>query len=126
MKHVLILIFINTAFVGCSNSTPAQHNNPQAVSPQKIEYQKKIQNRDIESEAIVVFSKGTTIQSAEEIINDYGMHILKVYKNIFVSTNMPMFHIRSSLPTEEMVQILRKNPKISSVSPDHVRHLEDK
>jgi len=126
MKNILILVFVNTAFVGCSNSTPAQHDNLQTVSPQKIEYQKKIQNKDVKSEAIVVFKKGVTVQTAKEIIEAYGMHVLKVYKNISVSTNMPMFHIRSSLPTQKMMQLLGKNTKVSSVSPDHVRHLEDK
>jgi hypothetical protein len=112
MRYVLILIFINTAFVGCNNLTPVQHDNLQAISPQKTEHQKSSQNKDVTSEAIVVFKKGTTIQDAKETI-------------ISASTNMPMLHIRSSLPTQKMMQLLSKNPKISSVSPDHVRHLDN-
>jgi len=126
MKYVLILVFINTAFVGCNNLTPVQHDNLQAISPQKIEHQKSSQNKDVTSEAIVVFKKGTTVQTAKEIIDAYGMRVLKVYKSISASTNMPMLHIRSSLPTQKMMQILRKNPKISSISPDHVRHLDNR
>jgi len=126
MKHMLVLVFVNVSFVGCNNSTPVQNDNIQVVSSQKIEHQKRSQNRDVESEAIVIFKKGTTVQTAEEIIDAYGMRVLKVYKSISVSTHKPMLHIRSSLPTQKMVQMLRKNPKISSVSPDYVRHLEDK
>ena len=126
MKHVLILVFVSTAFVGCNNSTPVQNNNIQAVSPQKTEHHKRSQNRKAESTAIVMFKKGTTIQTAKEIINDYGMHVLKVYKSISINTHKPMLHVGSSLPTQKMIQLLRKDPRISSVSPDYVRHLDNR
>jgi len=126
MKYIVILLFVNTAFVGCNNSTLVPYENLQTASSEKTEHQKRIKNREVESEAIVMFKKGTTIQTAKEIINGYGMHVVKVYESISVSTHKPMLHIRSSLPIQKMIQLLQENPKISSVSPDHVRHLDDK
>ena len=121
MKHVLILVFVNTAFVGCQNVTPVQHADLQVISPQKIDH-----DTTVKSEAIVMFKKGTTIQTAKEIIEAYGMRVLKVYERISASSRKPMLHVSSSLSAEKMLQLLRKNPKISSVSPNYRRKHEDK
>ena len=126
MKHVLVLLFVQTAFVGCHNVTAVQQTDSQAVSPQKTEHPKRNRNTKVKSEAIVMFKKGTTVQTAKEIIEGYGMHVLKVYKSISAKTHKPMLHISSSLPAQEMIRLLRKDPKISSVSQNYVRQHEDK
>lgn len=126
MRYILVLVLVTTVFVGCNNVSSAQNNDLQPVSSQKTVHKKQIQNRNMESEAIVVFKKGTAIQTAKEIIDDYGMYVLKVYKGISVSNNMPMLHVKASLPMQEMLQILRKDPRVSSVSPDYVRHLDNR
>ena len=126
MKPVLVLLFVNTAFVGCHNVAAVQHTNPQVVSPEKTEHQKSNRDTQVKSEAIVVFEKGTTIQTAKEIIDAYGMRVLKVYERISASSHKPMLHVSSSLSAEKMIQLLHKDPKISSVSPNYVRQLKDK
>jgi len=109
MKYIPILLSVSTLFMGCNSSTSVQHNDPESVSFQKTKSYKNNENKNVESTAIVVFKKGTTIQTAKEIIKSHGMYILKVYKSISTSTQKPMLHISSSLPIQKMLQVLHKD-----------------
>jgi len=118
MKYMLILPFVNMAIAGCNSSIPVQNDTAQTTVHQTEQLkQKRI------SEAIVVFRKGMSIQEAREVIASYGMQVLKVYTTISESTQKPMLHIASSLPMEEMMQQLRKDPYITSISSNYKRHL---
>jgi ERCC4-related helicase len=123
MKYILILPFVNIGIVGCNSSIPIQNDNAQAVT-KKIEQQKAEENKNIVSEVIIVFKEGITVQEAKDIIDTYGMQVLKVYESISISTRKPMLHVGSSLPMKETIQLLRKDPQIFSISPNYVRQLK--
>ncbi len=125
MRHILILLLTHTAFVGCHSLTDEQHTDHQMIAPQKTAYQTEISDIKVRSEAIVVFKKGTPVQTAKEIIEIYGMRVLKVYKGISESTHKPMLHVSSSLASEKMILMLRKDPKVSSVSPNYIRQMKE-
>ncbi len=123
MKYILVLLLVNISLAGCNSTTPIQKDTIQ-MNVQQIEQPKKNQDQSNVSEAIVVFSKGTTMQEAQEVIVSYKMQVLKVYKSISKSTQKPMLHISSSLPMEEMMQLLRIDSRISSISPNYKRDLD--
>ncbi|RRS30251.1 MAG: hypothetical protein P794_07895 [Epsilonproteobacteria bacterium (ex Lamellibrachia satsuma)] len=123
MKYLLLLSCVNFALAGCNSSTPVQNDMHQPITTQQSEAGKIDQDQNTHSEAIVVFGKGTSLQSAEETIASMGMQVLKVYRAISESTQKPMLHIGSPLPMEETLQKLRSDPNISSVSPNYKRHL---
>ena len=122
IKYILVLSCANIVLFGCSNTASVQNHTPYAVVPQ-IKQEKRKQDQNKLAEAIVVFKKGMTIRDAEGVVVSYGMQVLKVYTAISESTRKPMLHIGSSLPMEEMMQKLRKDPCISSVSPNYKRDL---
>ena len=118
LKYILSIPFIIIVVAGC-NST-IKSNNDMVQTP--IEEKKK----EIKSEAIVLFQKGTSVKNATEIIVNYKMQVLKVYETLSKHTQKPMLHIRASLPMDKLLELLQKNPKIISISPNYRRELKSK
>jgi len=114
LKYIFPLLFASTAFVGCADSKIATYENLQTSS--KNEYQKHIKEIAMTSEAIVIFKKGVSYEKAIAVVGSYDMKVKHYYKTLSKRNNKHYMLLGSSMSVQRMLQLLKSDPLIQSVS----------
>jgi len=128
MKNGWLIIVSMTVFLFLSGCDAQSALEKKVIEPKSapLKEVKMPKHTEVLSEAIVVFEKGMSIKEAENIIASHDMKVLKVYKTLSKSRQKPMIHVASSLLLEEMMEELKADPHIVSISPNYQRKLYSK
>ncbi|NKQ40609.1 MAG: hypothetical protein HF962_03465 [Sulfurovum sp.] len=117
MKQIIKILFMALLCIGCNSpNLPKEEES-------KVEKKQASQKSNTKSELIVRFKKGTSVQKATNIIEANNMLVIKVYKSISKSSNMPMLHIGSSMDIKMMKRIVKGISSISSASENSKRRM---
>jgi hypothetical protein len=76
------------------------------------------------SEAIVIFKKGVSYEKAMAVIRSYGMEVKHYYKTLSKRNNKRYMLLGSSMPEQKMLQLLKSDPHIESVSSNYRRSID--